>query len=63
MQLKLFYNKLSASEMDITKKVKNFKKLEKKKKNISAARTTCTVNISQIFKFCFELIYSLTIFN
>ena len=49
--------------MDITKKVKNFKKLENKKKNISAARTTCTVNISQIFKFCFELIYSLTIFN
>ena len=32
MQLKLFYNKLSASEMDITKKVKNFKKLENKKK-------------------------------
>ena len=63
MQLKLFYNKLSASEMDITKKVKNFKKLENKKKNISAACTTCTVNISQIFKFCFELIYSLTIFN
>ena len=63
MQLKLYYNKLSPSEMDITKKVKNFKKLENKKKNISAARTTCTVNISQIFKFCFELIYSLTIFN
>ena len=47
IQLKIYYKQIDTWEMYITKKVKNFKKLNNIK-NDSTIHTTCTMNISQI---------------